>query len=154
MLYKTPCYKRYQSCIILLLSQFKQLSKSRWIQICFSLVILQTILSVPILLKTLKNTDTVNKDSENTDTTDDNHAIFGSNLTAKGYKIIYENILFIVFEVWRLWTLTDGVSIQNEISLYGSSSWHFFFCRLFTVIHLLFLLLRGFQYFQAYSMYW
>ena len=40
---------------------------------------------------------------------DDKNTIFGNYLTAKGYKIIYENVLFIVFEVWRLWALTDGV---------------------------------------------
>lgn len=40
---------------------------------------------------------------------DDKNTIFGNYLTAKGYKIIYENVLFIVFEVWRLWILTDGV---------------------------------------------
>lgn len=79
-------------------------------------MIIQTVLSIPILVKTLINTEGVNQidDSatieDETATLQEKNTIFGDYLTAKGYKIIYENVLFIVYETWRLWILTDGVN--------------------------------------------
>lgn len=52
---------------------------------------------------------------------DDAQRMLGINLTAKGYKIVYENILFIIFEAWRLWTLTDGVTIHNFMKRISSN---------------------------------
>lgn len=89
-------------------SQFEQLQKSRWIQIYFGLVILQTVLSVPILVKTLLNTDLIIHHSVETFDTDKDN-LFGSDFVSKGYRVIYENSLFIAYETWRLWILTDGV---------------------------------------------
>jgi hypothetical protein len=112
-------------------SQFKQLSKSRWIQVYFSLVILQTILSIPILVKTLINTEMINKalaDTSQPSAEEDRRTVFGISLTAKGYKIIYENVLFIIFEIWRLWTLTDGVKYTKRAFLYYFSPWYFLDC--------------------------
>lgn len=78
-------------------------------------MIIQTLLSIPILTKTLLNTNyltsTTSAIEDESSLVDDRNTIFGNYLTAKGYKIIYENVLFIAFELWRLWTLTDGVCI-------------------------------------------
>ncbi|KAL9560102.1 hypothetical protein PS6_000436 [Mucor atramentarius] len=64
---------------------------------------------------------------------DDRNTIFGDYLTAKGYKIIYENVLFIAFEVWRLWTLTDGIVHLNVLTILASA-WFSFFSGIFNLL--------------------
>lgn len=109
-------------------SQFKQLSKSRWIQVYFILVILQTLLSIPILVKTLLNAKNINQTLPPDESIRYQDALFGDKLMKKEYKIIYENILFIVYEVWRLWILTDGVKYQKcATSPYGCTNYPFIF---------------------------
>ncbi|KAL9556755.1 hypothetical protein MBANPS3_001736 [Mucor bainieri] len=116
---------------------FKQLSKSRWIQFYFTLVIIQTLLSIPILIKTLFNTNhltsrtTLAKDESLL--VDERNAIFGDYLTAKGYKIIYENVLFIAFELWRLWVLSDGIVHLNALTILASA-WFSFFSGIFNLL--------------------
>ncbi|KAI8638936.1 hypothetical protein BD408DRAFT_422324 [Parasitella parasitica] len=116
---------------------FKQLSKSRWIQVYFALVIVQTLLSIPVLIKTLVNTEDVMQNTNHTQDDlslpDDRNAIFGNYLTAKGYKIIYENVLFIAFEIWRLWTLTDGIVHLNSLTILASA-WFSVFSSVFNVL--------------------
>ncbi|KAG2211429.1 hypothetical protein INT46_004717 [Mucor plumbeus] len=116
---------------------FKQLSKSRWIQLYFILVIIQTLLSIPILIKTLLNTEDLTQITADTkddsSLLDDKNTIFGNYLTAKGYKIIYENVLFIVFEVWRLWALTDGIVHLNALTILASA-WFSIFSGIFNVL--------------------
>ncbi|CEP11837.1 hypothetical protein [Parasitella parasitica] len=63
----------------------------------------------------------------------DRNTIFGNYLTAKGYKIIYENVLFIAFEVWRLWTLTDGIVHLNSLTILASA-WFSVFSSVFNVL--------------------
>jgi hypothetical protein len=71
-------------------------------------------------VKTLINTEVVNQIENNSAVEDEpllqeEGTIFGDFLTSKGYKIIYENVLFIIYETWRLWILTDGVIIKNML---------------------------------------
>ncbi|KAI8076679.1 uncharacterized protein B0P05DRAFT_135366 [Gilbertella persicaria] len=110
---------------------FKQISKSRWIQFYFALVIVSTILTVSILIKTLANTNRINQNQE-AEAIDDNYE-FSVYLTAKGYKIVYENILFIVFEVWRIWCLTDGIVHLNSLTILASA-WLSIFSVLFNLL--------------------
>ncbi|KAI9273440.1 hypothetical protein EDC94DRAFT_194882 [Helicostylum pulchrum] len=107
---------------------FKQLSKSKWFKIYFTLVIIQTILSIPILVKTLVNTEGVRKTLPINKSTDYADALFGNYLIAKEYKIIYENVLFIVYEVWRLWILTDGIVHLNSLTILASAWFSVFSC--------------------------
>lgn len=72
-------------------------------------MILQTVLSVPILVKTLLNTEFINHNTEEILDGENKDALFGSEFNSKGHRVIYENVLFIAYETWRLWMLTDGV---------------------------------------------
>ncbi|KAG2236072.1 hypothetical protein INT48_006088, partial [Thamnidium elegans] len=107
---------------------FKQLSKSKWIKIYFALVIIQTILSIPILVKTLVNTEDVRKTLPTNPSAEYSDALFGNYLITKEYKIIYENVLFIVYEVWRLWILTDGIVHLNSLTILASAWFSVFSC--------------------------
>ncbi|GAA5806765.1 hypothetical protein MFLAVUS_000113 [Mucor flavus] len=107
---------------------FKQLSKSKWIKIYFALVIIQTILSIPILVKTLVNTEDVRRTLPINQSTDYADTLFGNYLITKEYKIIYENVLFIVYEVWRLWILTDGIVHLNSLTILASAWFSVFSC--------------------------
>lgn len=76
-------------------------------------MILQIVLSIPILFKTLVNTENVSEAAIEADIQQhediNDHLIFGTDIAVKGYKVIYENCLFIAFEAWRFWVLIDGV---------------------------------------------
>lgn len=82
----------------------------------FVLVIIQVVLSIPILFKTLVNTENVALSVESGQQDENSNLIFGADLAVKGYKVIYENSLFIAFEAWRLWVLIDGVKYQTNIN--------------------------------------
>ncbi|KAI9344748.1 hypothetical protein BD770DRAFT_397419 [Pilaira anomala] len=107
---------------------FKQLSKSRWIQVYFVLVILQTLLSIPILVKTLLNAKNINQTLPLDASIRYQDALFGDELMIKEYKIVYENILFIVYEVWRIWILTDGIVHLNSLTILASAWFSLFSC--------------------------
>ncbi|KAG2211647.1 hypothetical protein INT47_008744, partial [Mucor saturninus] len=107
---------------------FEQLQKSRWIQIYFGLVILQTVLSVPILVKTLRNTEYINNHTEEILDKENKDALFGSYFDLKGHRVIYENVLFIAYETWRLWMLTDGIVHLNSLTILASAWFSVFSC--------------------------
>lgn len=107
---------------------FKQLKRSRWILIYFSLVIIQTILSIPILVKTLINTENVEAYDATPYDPAFKNTIFDQSLMYKEYKILYENIFFIFYETWRIWILIDGIVHLNSLTILASAWFSVFSC--------------------------
>ncbi|OBZ87801.1 hypothetical protein A0J61_04150 [Choanephora cucurbitarum] len=111
---------------------FKQTSKSRWIQLCLVFAIISAISTIPIMIKVLLNTNEINSHSgliPDKSTTSN----FSDTLVLKGNKIVYENSLFIAFEFWRLWCLTDGIIHLNSLTILASA-WLSLFSVIFNIL--------------------
>ncbi|KAI8368021.1 hypothetical protein EDC96DRAFT_506080 [Choanephora cucurbitarum] len=110
---------------------FKQTSKSRWIQLCLVFAIILAISTIPIMIKVLLNTNEIN--SHNLFIPDESTSNFSEILAFKGNKIVYENSLFIAFEFWRLWCLTDGIVHLNSLTILASA-WLSLFSVIFNIL--------------------
>ncbi|GAA5806770.1 hypothetical protein MFLAVUS_000118 [Mucor flavus] len=95
--------------------------QSKWSKIFLGLALLQLVAALAFLIPALVNVREMYYLGENliVDYGD-------SNLWYKSFKISGECIMFIVFEVWKLWLAFDGVLHTNSRTIWASASFSVF----------------------------
>ncbi|KAI8375798.1 hypothetical protein BD560DRAFT_391930 [Blakeslea trispora] len=124
---------------------FKQISKSKWIQLCFAFAVLSAISTISIMIKVLLNTRTISQ-RHGPMPDEATQMALGERVILKGDKITYENSLFIAFELWRLWCLTDGIVHLNSLTILASA-----WLSLFSVVFNIFFILEYRKWFAVYD---
>ncbi|KAJ8659477.1 hypothetical protein O0I10_004842 [Lichtheimia ornata] len=104
------------------------LLESKWSKRFILLALLQVLITIPILIATLVNVetspiqDTPMLDQEPNESTD----YLRLRLRDKNDRVRFENIWFIVYELWKLGLMLDGLIYRNSLTVVAAAGFTFF----------------------------
>ncbi|KAI9490229.1 hypothetical protein BDB00DRAFT_838883 [Zychaea mexicana] len=93
----------------------QRIFETRWSKWFLALALMQVIVTIPILIVTLVKVETsYNMNPPTTDLKD--------YLKDKVVRVRIENIWFIVYELWKLWLVIDGILQANSLTVIASAA--------------------------------
>ncbi|KAL1926071.1 hypothetical protein VTP01DRAFT_6108 [Rhizomucor pusillus] len=99
----------------------KRIASSPWSKLFLFIGIVQILVTIPILVTTLVRIETDVQAKVVADTNDPRVYLLD-----KVVRVRIENIWFILYEIWRLWIVTDGIIHFNSLTIIAATTFAYF----------------------------